>query len=92
MTRLTRTHVEALVTQLNEVTNRPLTPYTQNQDGTYTSNTNHISLVQFNDKYYRLEIVHPSGGSSDLGSGGTLSEIEKYIRGMFAVIYGLPMY
>ncbi len=89
--RITRKQVEALVTQLNEVTNRPLTPYTEN-NGTYTVNPNNIQLVQFNGNYYRLEIMHPSGGSSDLGSGGTLAEIEKYIRGMFAVIYGLPMH
>lgn len=89
MSRITRKNVESLVTQLNEVLDRPTTPYTV-VNGTYTPNPNNISLVVVNEKYYRLEIMHPSGGSSDLGSGGTLSEIEKYIRGMFAVIYGLP--
>lgn len=91
MTRLTRKHVESLITQLNEVLDRPTTPFHYDENGRYVQNVNHIYLDQFNEKYCRL-CVMCKHGNADLGSGGTLSEIEKYVRGMLTMHYGLKDY
>ena len=88
--RISRKQVESLVQQLNEATNRPLTALHTDDNGDYIQHPNHLYLEQFNDKYYRVAMML-THGSTDIGSGGTLAEIEKYVRGMLIAIYGIPV-
>jgi hypothetical protein len=90
MSRLTRKMVESRVQQLNELLNRPLTPFHYDESGNYVQHDDHLYVEVINERYYRLAMMCEHGATDIYQShNGSLAELNSYISGLFSMYYGL---
>jgi len=88
--RVTKKELEAKVTRLNKILNRPETPYTRNANGTFDGNVGHIKLdhAPIYGGYILREMEESTGESTfgPLSRRVNASEMATYIDG---IIFGI---
>ena len=84
--RITERDLKGAIKTLNRITGNPETPWSRNEDGTFTDHIGHYQLDSANGGYKLEQIVGPGGGVREITRRGNKSEtyyqIWAYIKGI----------